>query len=48
MLASVMKIDSDTREELELEESLPEELTPSGHIQPSLPLGDTDGEDNTD
>ena len=42
-----MKIDSTTREELELEESLPEELTPSGNIQPSLPLGDTN-EDNTD
>ena len=43
-----MKIDSTTCEELELEEScLPEELTPSGNIQPALPLGDTD-EDNTD
>ena len=42
-----MKIDSDTLKELELEESLPEELTSSGNIQPSLPLGDTD-EDNTD
>jgi hypothetical protein len=43
-----MKIDSSVQEELILEESLPEELTPSGHIQASLPLGDTDGEDNTD
>ena len=42
-----MKIDSDTLKELELEESLPEELTSSGNIQPSLPLGATD-EDNTD
>ena len=42
-----MKIDSTTREELELEECLPEELTSSGNIQSSLPLGDTD-EDNTD
>lgn len=47
MLAHVMKIDSSTREELEIEESLPEELTSSGNIQPSLPLGDTN-EDNTD
>ena len=47
MLARVMKIDSSTREELEIEESLPEELTSSGNIQPSLPLGDTN-EDNTD
>ena len=46
MLAHVMKIDSSAREELEIEESLPEELTPSGNIQPSLPLGDTN-EDNT-
>jgi len=42
-----MKIDEATLSELELEESLPEELTSSGNIQPSLPLGDTD-EDNTD
>ena len=42
-----MKIDSTTREELELEESLPEELTPSGSLQLELPLGATD-EDNTD
>ncbi len=35
-----MKIGSTTREELELEECLPEELTPSGNIQPLLPLGD--------
>ena len=42
-----MKIDSDTLKELELEESLPEELTPSGNLQLELPLGATD-EDNTD
>lgn len=43
-----MKIDSSVQEELILEESLPEELTASGNIQPSLPLGETNGEDNTD
>ena len=42
-----MKIDEATLSGLELEESLPEELTPSGNIQPSLPLG-ADNEDNTD